>query len=227
MSLRGVLVDCGPCPYLPKRQFQAVYALDAAATAPHYRVLMDHRFRRSGDQFYAPQCSECDACQPIRVDVLAFVPRKDQVRCTKKNNDLSVTFHPRGIDDERNQLYQRYQNEIHEDEPSEDAGAFLVADAGVHGGELHARNAAGQLLAVSIIDSFDDALSSVYCYWHPDYAARSLGTFMALAEIEYAQQQQKSWLYLGFHVAGCSKMTYKARYKPYELLQNGEWVRQN
>ena len=72
---------------------------------------------------------------------------------------------------------------------------------------------------------FDDALSSVYCYYDPDQSRRSLGTFMALSEIDYCRKHLLSWLYLGFLVRGCAKMEYKSRYKPHEVLEKGSWVR--
>ena len=31
------------------------------------------------------------------------------------------------------------------------------------------------------------------------------------------------WLYLGFWVPGCRKMSYKASYRPIQLLLGGKW----
>ncbi len=184
---------------------------------------MDLRFRRSGDHVYLPMCQDCSACEPIRVELERFRPRADQRRIWKRNADLTLSFAARGFDAERIALYRRYQTAVHAKDDSAEAGAFLVADGGIPGGELHARNAAGTLVAVSVIDLVGDALSSVYCYYDPELRWRGLGTFMALAEIAHARQAGLAWLYLGFYVAGCQKMTYKARFGPAEVLRDGAW----
>lgn len=222
--MRGFLVDCGPCPYLPDRRFHAFHP-DPNPPAVPYRELMDHRFRRSGPMVYAPMCTGCQACQPVRVEVAAFAPRRDQRRCQTRNADLTVTWQPRGFDAERSALYRRYQAGIHAKETEEDSGEYLVQDGGVAGGELHARDAGGRLLAVSVVDRFADALSSVYCYYDPDQSGRGLGTFMALAELAFCRQQGLRWWYLGFLVRDSPKMAYKARFLPQEVLEDGAWVR--
>lgn len=222
--MQGFLIDCGPCPYLPDRRFHAFHP-DPLPPPEAYRLLMDHRFRRSGPTFYAPMCTGCHACQPVRVDVAAFTPRRDQRRCLARNTELTVTWHERGLDEERAALYRRYQAGVHDKETLDESGSYLVQDGGVAGGELHARDASGKLLAVSVVDRFPDALSSVYCYYDPDQPKRGLGTFMAMAEIAFCREQQLRWWYLGFLVRDSPKMAYKARYLPQEVLENGQWVR--
>jgi len=223
--LRGILVDCGACPYLPERHFHAFHAIDPAIGTTRYRELLDLGFRRSGDHVYRPLCQGCQECRPIRVDVARFAPRRDQSRCRRRNADLTVTWHPRGCDRERLELFARYQRAVHDDEdPHEDAPGFLIADAAVDGGELHARDERGRLLAVSVCDRFADAPSSVYCYYDPGLPRRSLGTLMVLAEIEHARRCGLSWLYLGFMVGGCRKMRYKARFTPHQILIDGRWA---
>ena len=221
-TLTGMLVDVGPCPYLPDRQFHAFQPM-VPVDAALYRVLLDHRFRRNGAIFYAPQCPNCQACQPIRVDVATFQPRRDQRRCLHHNADLTVTWHPRGLDDEREQLWRRYHAEVHDDPKDAAPIEFTTTDAGILGGELHARDAAGKLLGVAMCDLVSDAWSSVYCYWEPDERARGLGSYLAMQEIFHANARGLRWWYPGFWVAGCQKMAYKARFGPAELLSDGRW----
>jgi arginine-tRNA-protein transferase len=223
--MRGIVYNCGACPYLPGREFHAFHPVPNPPTDLPYRLLMDHRFRRSGGHLYLPVCPGCDSCQPIRIDTVSFIPRADQRRCRGRNRDLTVTWQERGFDAERAALYQRYQSVVHDKEADADGGSFLLEDGGIAGGELHARDADGRLVAVSVLDRFDDALSSVYCYYDPDQPRRSLGTFMVLNEIDYCCKQHLSWLYLGFLVRGCAKMEYKARFRPHEVLEKGQWVR--
>ena len=113
---------------------------------------------------------------------------------------------------------------MHGKESTDEPNPFLVDDGCITGGELHARDADGVLLAVSVIDLVGDALSSVYCYYEPSQRRRGLGTYMALAEIAYARAHEIVWLYLGFYVDGCAKMAYKKRFGPAELLVDGAWI---
>ena len=61
---------------------------------------------------------------------------------------------------------------------------------------------------------------SVYMFFDPRYSDRSLGTYSILWEIDYCRRQGLSYYYLGYFVAGSKTMAYKARFKPYELLDN-------
>lgn len=223
-GVQGYLFNCGPCPYLADREFHAFHPHPDPPPA-RYRELMDAGFRRSGSHLYRPMCPGCDGCRPVRVDAAAFRPREDQRRCARRNTDLVVTWQPRGLDDERRALFARYQVAIHGKATDPDGADHLIEDGGVAGGELHARDADGELLAVSICDRFADALSSVYCYYDSDQPRRALGTFMALAEIDYCRANGLRWWYLGFLVRGSPKMEYKARYRPQEVLEGGRWVR--
>ncbi len=223
--MRGVVYNCGPCPYLPDREFHAFHPKPNPPSEIPYRVLMDHRFRRSGNQLYMPVCPGCQACKPIRVDIELFKARDDQRRCLKRNSDLTVTWHPRGRDAERDLLFRHYQLTIHSKPPDDEGLNFLLEDGGITGGELHARDSDGQLIAVSVVDVFADALSSVYCYYDPSQSRRSLGTFMILSEIAHSKAQNYRWLYLGFLVHGCRKMEYKARFLPHEVLEDDKWQR--
>ncbi len=225
MLLHGHLADCGECPYLPGRRFRAFLPEPNPPVGVGYRQLMDLRFRRSGSQVYRPMCVDCEECRPLRVRVADFAPRTDQRRTWRRNQDLVLSWQPRGADAERLGLYRRYQAQVHDRHDEEEPTPFLVSDGGVPGGELHARDAAGRLLAVSVCDRVDDALSSVYCYYDPAQPRRSLGTCMALGELAWAKDQGLTWWYPGFHVAGCGKMAYKARFGPAEILIEGAWTR--
>lgn len=80
-----------------------------------------------------------------------------------------------------------------------------------------------KLLAVAIIDEIGDALSSVYTFFDPDYANRSLGKFAILYSIEDARKKGLAWVYLGYWIAECRKMKYKNEYQPMEYFIDGKW----
>ncbi len=90
--------------------------------------------------------------------------------------------------------------------------------------EICYRDAAGSLLGVGICDVCAESLSSVYFYFDPDEARRSLGTFSAMWEIEWARRNSIPHYYLGYWVKACGAMEYKANFKPFELLgTDGVW----
>ncbi len=217
--------ETGACPYLPDREMSLLIALVSGISGDHYRHLMDKRFRRTGTVYYRPDCPACQACVPIRVPVARFVPSRSQTRAARRNADVCVTEGDQCVDDEHYDLFRRYQLARH-------AGQMLEARAEFEeflGSSLlesfePAFRLAGRLIAVSVLDCCADALSSVYCYYDPDEPRRSLGVYTGLQEIEACRRRGLDYWYIGYHIAGCRKMEYKARFRPCELLQpDGTW----
>ena len=86
------------------------------------------------------------------------------------------------------------------------------------------RDRRGRLLAIGICDVCTQSISSVYFYFDPGHAHRSLGTFGALTEIQFAQARNIPYYYLGYFIDGCATMQYKADYRPNEFLcGDGVW----
>lgn len=187
---------------------------------------MDAGFRRAGRVIYQPICTGCRACLPIRIPVSRFKPDKSQRRIWRRNQDLLVTIAAPAITPQKYRLYRKYQTIWHAsatDEGWEEFEAFLYQSP-VNSLEFEYRDPAGRLLAVGICDVCSRSLSSVYFYFDPDEARRSLGTFGALYEIEHARSLGILCYYLGFFVRGCGSMEYKANFRPNELLcPDGTW----
>ncbi|GAA6101580.1 arginyl-tRNA--protein transferase 1 isoform X1 [Tachysurus ichikawai] len=81
----------------------------------------------------------------------------------------------------------------------------------------------GRIVAVGVIDILPNCVSSVYLYYHPDFAFLSLGSYSALREIAFTRHLQKqspklSYYYLGFYIHSCPKMRYKCHSKGCFLL---------
>jgi arginine-tRNA-protein transferase len=83
----------------------------------------------------------------------------------------------------------------------------------------------GPLLGVALTDILSDGLSMVYSCYEPDYAERSLGTFMVLDHIARARAMGLAYVYLGYWVEGSRKMDYKRRFLPQERLLPERWTR--
>ncbi|TDH01054.1 hypothetical protein EPR50_G00176130 [Perca flavescens] len=143
-------------------------------------------------------------------------------------------------------LYARYQMAIHGDDPSECSESEfrrflcdspLEAEHSPDGpevgyGSFHQQYWLDErIVAVGVIDILPTCVSSVYLYYHPDFASLSLGSYSALREIAFTRQLQKqspklSYYYLGFYIHSCPKMRYKGQYRPSDLLcpETYAWV---
>ncbi|XP_053088536.1 arginyl-tRNA--protein transferase 1 isoform X6 [Pangasianodon hypophthalmus] len=144
------------------------------------------------------------------------------------------------------ELFARYQMAIHGDLPFEcDESQFkrflcdspLEAETAPDGpdmgyGSFHQQYwLDGRIIAVGVIDILPNCVSSVYLYYHPDFAFLSLGSYSALREIAFTRQLQKQspklcYYYLGFYIHSCPKMRYKGQYQPSDLLcpETYTWV---
>ena len=69
-----------------------------------------------------------------------------------------------------------------------------------------------------MLDIVPTGVSSVYCFYDPDYRELVLGKICALKEIGFTVAQGLDYYYLGFYIATCQKMKYKSEYQPCELL---------
>uniref|UniRef100_A0A8C5NGY9 Arginyl-tRNA--protein transferase 1 n=1 Tax=Gouania willdenowi TaxID=441366 RepID=A0A8C5NGY9_GOUWI len=136
------------------------------------------------------------------------------------------------------QVYKLYQMAIHKDppdKPSESQFRRFLCDSPLEAerspggpemgyGSFHQQYwVNSRLVAVGVIDILPTCVSSVYLYYHPDFASLSLGSYSALREIAFTRQLQKqspklSHYYLGFYIHSCPKMRYKGQYRPSDLL---------
>nr|XP_022916865.1 arginyl-tRNA--protein transferase 1 isoform X2 [Onthophagus taurus] len=141
-------------------------------------------------------------------------------------------------------LFEKYQIQVHNEKPSE-AGLdqfeeFLVdtplkpKESGVNGityGSYHQQYwIDGNLIAVGVIDILPRCVSSVYFFYDPDYRNLTLGTYGSLREVEFTQELNKKlpdlkYYYMGFYIHSCSKMRYKGKLNPSDLLcpETFEW----
>lgn len=219
-DIRLTVLPEHPCAYLPGRTAQSRAFWAEELPSEVYHRFMDAGFRRSGKLIYQPICKGCRQCLPIRVVVNDFRPSKSQRRAVRRNSDLSLQVGPLKYTEEKWELYQRYLLDWHHRAPedSSELESFLY-DSPVDTLEFTHRNSAGKLLAVGICDVSDASLSSVYFYFDPGEASRSLGTFGAMCELDFARNLGLPYYYLGYWVDGCSAMVYKTAYRAHEILQ--------
>jgi leucyl-tRNA---protein transferase len=225
-SLRLLMGSSHSCGYLPQRNARSAFVDPAFVIDPSlYGALLDQGFRRSGDYAYRPMCLLCRACRSVRIPTAAFKPDRSQRRCLKGNADLELINAPR-LSGEHYALYRRYLAARHPGggmDP-EDADAFReFLGCGWGRTEFWEYRRDNRLLAVSVVDRVPRGYSAVYTFYAPEHAARSLGTYAILKQVERARAQGLPYVYLGYWVEGSPKMDYKRRFKPLEVLEPGGW----
>src|SRR5262249_37219775 len=81
-----------------------------------------------------------------------------------------------------------------------------------------------KLVGVGYIDVLPESLSAIYCFYDPDLRDRSLGTWNVLIIIEQAALSGRPYVYLGYFVAGCGSLEYKANFLPNQIRgDDGRW----
>lgn len=221
----------GKCSYLDDKQsrVQIVVPPEQIDTVS-YADMLRQGFRRSGVLVYKPNCEDCSACMPSRIDINRFNATKRFRRIINKNSDLQCRQLPLAWHEEHFQLYLRYQQIRHQENKTEsqmraDYKEFIL-DSYINTVLLEYRDKNNQVLMVSLIDIIDDAISAVYTFYEPENK-RSLGHYGILNQLELCKILSKSWLYLGYWVKDCRKLAYKMDYQPTEIFRNGAWTSYN
>lgn len=215
------------CNYLQDQKAKTVFA-DPTIKIHHslYNILLQYGFRRSGEYIYRPDCPACQACTPVRVPVAKFRPNRTQRRNWKQNQDLAIKQIPARFEIEHFKLYQRYLKARHSgggmDKPTQESYMQFLTSSWSET-IFYEFKLDEQLLAIAVVDRLEQGLSAVYTFFDPDYASRSLGRFAVLYLIEQAKLMNHRWLYLGYWIEQCRKMSYKQEYLPQEKLINGVW----
>jgi arginine-tRNA-protein transferase len=228
ISIPLVLSQEHPCGYLETKIAQSLFVHPSySITTSTYAHLLEQGFRRSGEEVYAPHCSHCSACIPARLPLKKFKPSKSQRRCMRKNIETRVNIKPAIFEQAHYDMYLRYQAIRHPEGSMINASpenyfSFLSSSwCNTQFVEFSINN---ELAGIAIIDQFDEAWSAVYTFFEPKFSDYSLGVYAILWQIQQANLQQKEYLYLGFWLKDCTKMSYKTCYQPIQLLIDKQWV---
>jgi arginyl-tRNA--protein-N-Asp/Glu arginylyltransferase len=216
------------CSYLEDQEATTLFVDPRTAVdASLYSKLSVLGFRRSGSHLYRPHCGNCNACIPARVPVNRFSPSRGQRRVWRNNQDIVIKPVSSIREQQFFDLYQRYIDARHRDgdmyPPARDQyESFLSDEWGVT--RFFGLYLADELAGVAVCDTLEDGLSAIYTFFEPDLDKRSLGTHAILWQLELAKQEGLQYLYLGYWIRECRKMSYKIQYRPLELFVNGRWV---
>ncbi|KXS10717.1 arginine-tRNA--protein transferase 1, partial [Gonapodya prolifera JEL478] len=164
-----------------------------------------------------------------------------------REHELQVTLTPSKFESDTFELYKKYQQAVHHDDPSrltkKQYSGFLVdsplsvekidelprteagSDPLISGyGSFHQKYYLdGRLAAVAVLDILPRCVSSVYFMYDPEFSFLSPGVYGALREIAFTLNLSRllpdlKYYYMGFYIHSCVKMRYKAQYHPSDLL---------
>jgi arginine-tRNA-protein transferase len=225
------LAPPGPCSYLPDETWTLEYEDFVALNAAEYQERLLAGWRRFGHSVFRPRCETCRACRSLRVDVRRFRPNRSQRRVRKLNEDqVRLEIGTPRITRSRLELFQRYH--AHQADfkgwprhRPRDADSYRASF--VHNPfrtEEWCYYLAERLIGVGYVDALPAGLSAIYFYYEPALRERSLGIWNVLSVLEQAEARGLPHVYLGYFVAGCRSMEYKAGFVPNEVLgDDGRW----
>ncbi|MCZ2343853.1 MAG: arginyltransferase [Bacteroidales bacterium] len=221
-----------PCSYLPERSACQEYEIMRRLSAEEYEQRMRAGWRRFGHSLFRPVCRSCRACQSLRVDVARFRPSATQKRVMKQNAlAVELTIQTPQATDEKLALYDKFHAfqagfkgwPLHEPKSVAD-----YVEGFVHNPfpteEWCYRLHDGRLIGVGYVDHLPASVSAIYFFYDPEERHRSLGVWNVLSVLRFAAEQPFPYAYLGYYVAGCPSLEYKAKYRPNEVLNaQGDW----
>ena len=206
---------------------------------PHAEELNDALgrigFRRSQTVAYRPSCADCQACISVRVLTNEFRASASQRKNLKRNGDLITTVCRPWSTAEQFDLLQRYLGQRHPGggmaTMDESDFADMVEHSPVESWVVEYREpnpdgTPGRLVGACLTDRQGDGLSMIYSFYEPDHEGRTgLGNYIILDHIRRAREEGLPFVYLGYWVEGSTRMQYKVRYRPMELLGRNGWER--
>lgn len=230
-----------PCPYLPGRLERKLFThLSRDKSRGHIDRLLRNGFRRSQNIAYLPYCSDCHACVSVRIVVDRFEPNRSFRRLDKRNADLVARRVRNRATAEQYEMFAAYIADRHGDGGMAEMTKLdfrqmieeSVADTFVSEYRLRRPTSelplaggdnTGPLIAAALCDRLSDGISMVYSFFRTDLAERSLGSYMILETIEYTRRLGLPYVYLGYWIEGCRKMSYKKRFAPQQRLTPDGW----
>jgi len=213
------------CAYLSDHKQTTHYKIISQCSSAYCDHLIRRGWRRFGEMFFRPICAECHACESIKIDVQGYRFSRSEKRILRKNGDLRVVIRRPGMTQKHLELFAAYHHYMHRRRGWDEQ---TVTPRNYYASFVHGFNDfgyevlyfdRGRLIGVDLIDILPSGISSIYFYYEPASAKRSLGRYSLLRQIQMAQERALPWIYLGYYVRECPSLAYKREYAPLWQLQ--------
>ena len=224
--LERVIEEPHACAYLPQERASLEVQMMLDVSPGELDTLLERGWRRFGPFYCRPTCARCDQCVSLRVVTDRFSANQSQRRAARASSRLRRVVGPPRVDAARLALYSKWHEnreslrswEPNPQTPERYGLEFAFQHPCGREAALYDDDDGGRLVGVSLFDETPRALSAAFFFFDPDYARLSLGTANVLSLIEDALAAGRRHVYLGYRVAGCASLRYKASFRPHELL---------
>lgn len=213
------------CPYLQDKRSRIEYKYIQTCSKKLNHDLVIRGWRRFGRYFSRPICKDCNECLSLRILAHSYEFSKSERRVMSKNQNTKVFLRKPNLSNEHLFLYDKYHRFMEEKKEWKRYDLNfkqyynLYVDGAYDFGYELAFYVDEKLVCVDLIDILENGISSIYCFYDPEFSKLSLGKFSLLSEIKLAQNENLKYIYLGYFVKKCQSLSYKADYTPNEILK--------
>lgn len=162
----------------------------------------------------------------LRIRLSHFSLQKSHKRILKRNRDLRVVLKPAFVNDEAIALFEEHKKRFSENIPE---SLYVFVSKQPDSVPCNCLSLCvykeDKLIAMSFLDVGERSCSSVYQYFDLNETKRSLGIFMILLSIRYAQEQNMTFYYPGYAYEEASHYDYKKNFTGLEYFDwLGTWL---
>jgi leucyl-tRNA---protein transferase len=165
----------------------------------------------------------------LRLVVNKYQPSRTHKKIIAANKGFTVAFEPLQITEELELLYKQYRETMDFDlSPTLQESLLGEEDTSVYQTKCITIRDGEELIAAGIFDEGENSIAGIINFYHPNYAVKSLGKYLMLLKLQFAQQHMKKYYYSGYISTVFSKFDYKlmvgaAATEVYNRQQE-EWV---
>ena len=221
-----LLTKATPCPYLNGKVEKRI-ATDLTHNYEIYNELSVNGFRRVENWMYRPICDNCSACKSYRVDIARFKLSKSLKRVSNNLKNVNYTIIECNSNKEHFELFKKYQLDRHTGgsmgDMDEDEFTSMIETSPIKTRLMEFRDDNEKLMGVLLLDIDAKDLSAVYSFYDPCLNNLGIGNHMITQCILFGKENDFRFLYLGYFIREITKMSYKSRFKPGQILENNEW----
>ncbi len=145
-----------------------------------------------------------------RICLRGYAPGRRHRELMRRNCNFSCVLLDAHIDDEIEELYSAYRQNVNFDAPGS-AAAFLMGESPVNyfPARMWQVRDGGQLIAVGYFDEGEHSAAGILNFYHPDYKKYSPGKWLYLESVRYAAETGKEFFYPGYIAMNFPKFDYK------------------